>query len=296
MHSSLIVLTILLAVVWRWLGESSAGRSPDAPWQDRWESTLRAFCLPPLTVLLVASAVLSMGHHGTMLGWSVSPVGCWVSLGVLCWFSGVLVYSLGRALVAHGRLRRYPTIALPQGGVARCVPGAVPMAAQVGLWRSSLLVSQGWLDHLTPAEQRAMLAHEQAHADFHDPLWFFGLGLLRRFGCWLPHTTALWDDLLLLREMRADQQAATTSDPLVLAELLVKLARQITLALQPPALGTGIDCFAAFNESLSVSRLEQRVNALLTPAPEADPQAPGFRHLAWLAAAVLPLATTWLHT
>ncbi|MGB3310716.1 MAG: M56 family metallopeptidase [Nodosilinea sp.] len=296
MHSSLILFAILLAVVWRWQWRGGQGQAPHVSWQVRWESALGHFCLPPLMIVLVAGAVLSMGHHGTMMGWSVSPVGCWVSLGVLFSFCGVLVYSLGRALLTHWQLRQYPTITLPQGKVARCVPTHVPMAAQVGLWRSSLLVSQGWLDQLTPSEQQAVLAHEYAHADFHDPLWFLGLGLLRRFAFWLPNTTALWEDLLLLRELRADQRAANSSDPLLVAELLVKLARQMTLAKQPPELGAGLDACVGFNESLSLSRLEQRVNALLAPTPEFETQAPGLGRLAWLVAAVLPLATTCLHS
>ncbi|MGG6238522.1 M56 family metallopeptidase [Nodosilinea sp. AN01ver1] len=296
MHSSLVLLTILLAVVWRWQWRGSQSQSPYRSWQVRWESALGRFCLPPLTIVLVAGAVLAMGHHGTMMGWSVSPVGCWVSLGVLFWFGGVLVYSLGRAFWMHWRLRQYPTITLPQGEVARCVPTDVPIAAQVGLWRSSLLVSQGWLDQLTPSEQRAVLAHEQAHADYHDPFWFFWLGLLRRFAFWLPNTTALWEDLLLLREIRADQQAANSSDRLLLAELLVKLARQMTLAMQPPELEADLDACVGFNEPLSVSRLEQRVDALLAPAPEFETQTSGLSRLAWLVAAVLPLATTCLHT
>ncbi len=296
MHSSLILLTLLLAVVWRWQWRGSQAQSPHLTWQTRWESALGHFCLPPLMIVLVAGAVLSMGHHGTMMGWSVSPVGCWVSLGVLFWFSGVLLYSLGRALLTHWRLRQYPTITLLQGEAARCVPVDIPMAAQVGLWRSSLLVSQGWLDQLTPSEQQAVLAHEQAHADFHDPLWFLGLDLLRRFAFWLPNTTNLWEDLLLLREIRADKQAANSSDRLLLAELLVKLTRQTTLAMPPPALGDGLDACAGFNESLSLSRLEQRVNALLNPLPKTETQPSKLRRLTWLLAAVLPLATTCLHT
>lgn len=296
MHSSLILLTILLAVVWRWQWRGDQGRSPHLTWQVRWETALGHFCLPPLMIVLVAGAVISMGHHGTMMGWSVSPVGCWVSLGVLFCFCGVLIYSLGRALVVHWRLRQYTTITLPHGEVARCVPTDVPMAAQVGLWRSSLIVSQGWLDQLTPSEQQAVLAHEQAHADFHDPLWFLGLDLLRRFAFWLPNTTALWEDLLLLREIRADQQAASSSDPLVLAELLVKLARQMTLTMHPPGLEAGLDTGVGFNESLSLSRLEQRVSALLEPDPTFASHRLRLRRLAWLLAAALPLATTWLHT
>jgi Zn-dependent protease with chaperone function len=170
------------------------------------------------------------------------------------------------------------------------------MAAQVGLWRSALLVSQGWLDQLTLAEQQAMLAHEQAHADYHDPFWFFWLGSIRRFSLWLPHTEGLWKELLLLREIRADQQAARTSDPLLLAELLVKLARQITLATHAPGLAPGLESYTAFPESQSLPRLEQRVRALVEPSPRGEAYIPRPGRLAWLIVTALPLAATWFHT
>jgi Zn-dependent protease with chaperone function len=296
MHSSLILLTILLAVAWRWQGQGLQARSMDRSWQGRWEAALNHFCLPPLMILLVAGAVLSMGHHGTMMGRSVSPVGCWASQGVLLFGSSVLVYSLGQAVAINLRLRQYATITLPQGDQARCVPIDVPMAAQTGLWHSSLLVSQGWLDQLTAHEQQAILAHEQAHASYHDSFWFLGLGMLRRFAFWLPSTNALWEELLLLREMRADQQAAQTSDPLLLAELLVRLSRQRVLGMPSSALGTDIEPCVGFNESLSLSRLEQRVNALTEPdsMPKARPSVLG--RLAWLLTATLPMVATWLHT
>jgi Zn-dependent protease with chaperone function len=289
MHSSLLLITGVIAVVWRWRWRSST-RS----WQARWQSALVAFCLPPLMVMLAAGAVLSMGHHGTMMGWSVSPVGCWVSLAVLAWLGSVGAYTLGRAMQTALRLRQYATVVLPSGGQARYLDIDLPMAAQVGLWQSSLLVSRGWLEQLPPAEQHAMLAHEQAHAAYHDPLCFLGLGMIRRFSGWLPSTPALWEELLLLREMRADRRAAEISDPLLLAELLVKLSRQMTLSTQgctpdlEPCLG--------FNEAQSLSRLEQRVNALLEPNPMAEPARLGPRALILLMVAVLPLTATWLHT
>ncbi|MBW4484485.1 MAG: M56 family metallopeptidase [Tildeniella torsiva UHER 1998/13D] len=290
MHSSLIVFTILVAVVWRWRWQR-----PTGPWQTRWESALSAFCLPPLMVMLAAGAVLAMGHHGTMLGWSVSPVGCWLSLGVLTLAGGVFAHALGQTVRTQWRLRQYPVVILPEVGPARCLPLDWPMAAQVGLWRSTLLVSRGWLEQLTPAEQQAILAHEQAHADYRDPFWFFWLGVVRRFACWLPNTTSLWEELLLLREMRADHQAANTSDPLLLAELLVKLARQMALASIPHPLEAEITSCVGFNEALSLTRLEQRVNALVESNPMTTlPTRRGGR-LARLVAVALPLAATWLH-
>lgn len=295
MHSSLILVTILVAVVWRWIGVRHLGRSLPLPWSARWDSTLNTFCLPPLMILLAAGAVLSMGHHGTMLGWSVSPVGCWVSLGVLVFFGGLVVFALGRCAITALRLGQYPQITLPQGKQARCLPCDLPIAAQVGVWRSSLLVSQGWLDQLTPNEQGATLAHEQAHADHHDLFWFFWLGIIHRFAFWLPGNSALWEELLLLREIRADQQAAQTSDPLLLAELLVKLARQMTVAHQAANQDLAYNAGVGFNEYLSASRLEQRITALVEPGGSEAPALARGR-LVWLLAVALPLVTTCLHT
>lgn len=296
MHSSLILVTILVALLWRWTWAVNRGRSLNLSWHDRWESALSSFCLPPLIILLAAGAVLSMGHHGTMLGWSVSPVGCWVSMGLLVFFSGSVVYALGRSAIIGLRLGQYPQITLPQGQQARCLPGDLPVAAQVGLWRSSLLVSQGWLEQLTPSEQGATLAHEQAHADHHDLFWFFWLGIIHRFAFWLPGNSALWEELLLLREIRADQQAAQTSDPLLLAELLVRLARQRNLPTQTSAEAHACEVGIGFNECLSISRLEQRINALIEPGGWAETKASGWGRLSWLLVVGLPLATTWLHT
>ncbi|MBD2105836.1 M56 family metallopeptidase [Nodosilinea sp. FACHB-13] len=291
MHSSLLVLTIVVAAVWRW-----RWRQCDGPWLVRWESALSAFCLPPLMIMLAAAAVLSMGHHGTMMGQVVSPVGCWVSLGILSFATGILAYSLGRATHTAWGLRQYAMVSLPQGEQARCLPIDLPLAAQVGLWRSSLLVSRGWLEQLTAIEQQAMLAHEQAHADHRDPFWFFWLGVVRRFTGWLPNTEALWEELLLLRELRADRQAANTSDPLVLAELLVKFARQMALVTYSQSSEHWLETGVGFNQALSLTRLEQRVNALVTPDPVAKVSEQRQVKLAWLMVAMLPLVVTWLHT
>ncbi|MBD1872521.1 M56 family metallopeptidase [Nodosilinea sp. FACHB-131] len=291
MHSSLLVLTIVVATVWRW-----RWRPCDGAWPVRWESALSAFCLPPLMIVLAAVAVLSMGHHGTMIGQAVSPVGCWVSLGILFFAAGVLAYALGQAVRTAWGLRQYAVVSLPQGAQARCLPIDLPLAAQVGLWRSSLLVSRGWLEQLTASEQQAMLAHEQAHADHRDPFWFFWLGVVRRFTSWLPNTEALWEELLLLRELRADRQAANTSDPLVLAELLVKLARQMALTTHSQFSEHWLETGVGFNQALSLTRLEQRVNALVAPDTEVKISEQRQVRLTWLMVAMLPLAVTWLHT
>ncbi|NMF83089.1 M56 family peptidase [Nodosilinea sp. P-1105] len=290
MHSSFLLLMLAIAVVWRWQWQSPTGGS----WQARWQSALAAFCLPPLMVVLAAGTVLYMGHHGTMMGWSVSPMGCWASRGILGLLGGVGIYALGQAVKTEWWLQQQPMVSLPTGGQARCLDIDLPVAALVGVTSSSLLVSRGWLEQLTLAEQQAMVAHEQAHGDCGDPLWFLGLGIIHRFASWWPNNQALWEELLLLREIRADQRAAITHDPLLLAELLVSLCRQMALLNQ----GSPADLapYLGFNESLCPSRLEQRVNALLDPEVTAAPSTLRLSPLPWLIAASLPLAAPWFHT
>jgi hypothetical protein len=116
--------------------------------------------------------------------------------------------------------------------------------------------------------------------------------MVRRFSFWLPHTQSLWEDLLLLREIRADQAAARHSDPLLLAELLVKLSRQISLAGQDPASGAWV----SFNPDSSTERLELRVMALINPSPLPSPVTPGLSFTVWLTVAALPLAALGLHS
>jgi Zn-dependent protease with chaperone function len=281
MHSSLIIAAVGLALWLRWQWQPT----PQAPWQQRWHQALVAFCLPPLLLLSMAVAVLCMGHHGTMLGLPVSQAGCWVATGVLLTGLGWLGYLAGQGVRSHLHLRRYPQVDLETGDTARCLPTELPYAAQVGFWRSQLLVSQGLITHLTAVELEAVLAHEEAHKHYRDTFWFFWLGWLRRLSCWLPNTDALWQELLLLRELRADRLAATQVDPLLLAEMLVKL---VAFPAKPELFGQ-----AAFSQPLSASRLEQRIEALLAePQPSS---APGIA-MPWILVSLVPLGTVLLHS
>lgn len=282
MHSSLILLIAGFALWVRWHWQPQ----PSAPWHRRWQSALVAFCLPPLLLLSIAGAVIHMGHSGTMLGLPVGQLGCWVAMAILLSGAGMLAFLLGQEVRSRHSLQRYAVITLPTGETARCLPTESPLAAQVGFLAPQLVVSQGLLRHLNLQEIQAILTHEQAHRHYRDTFWFFWLGWLRRLTFWLPNTLALWQELLLLRELRADQWAANRVDPLLLAELLLKL---VAFPLNPP-LGNLI----AFSQELSAGRLEQRVDALLaeTHSPQAFPRT----SLLWLLAPLTPLATIFLHS
>ncbi|HEY9880327.1 MAG TPA: M56 family metallopeptidase [Leptolyngbyaceae cyanobacterium] len=303
MHSSLILLVIGLAIWLRWQWQPTQG-----DWHRRWQLTLLAFCLPPLLLLTTAVAVLEMGHHGAMLGLPVEELGCWVATAILLGSLSMLAYRLGREVRFYFALRTYPKLLVISNEGARCLPNSLPFAAQVGLWKPQLIVSQGLLTHLDPAELEAVLVHEQAHEHYRDPFWFFWLGWLRQLTLWLPNTNALWQELLLLREMRADRRAAEQVDPLLLAEILVKL---VALPFR------GSAELVAFNQALSTSRLEQRIEALLVLETEGYErrdlqcdkrktsgwkcdrifQSRPFqnRSLSWLLLSLLPLATVLLH-
>lgn len=277
MHLSLILLTLGLAVLIRLVWRKQAA------WTKRWQAALTAFLLPPLLLLMTSVAVLCMGTQGQMLGLSVGWLGYSLALGFVG-FAGVsLLWLAGQGWRSLQQVRTYPTLDLAdQTGYLLDSPTL--FAAQIGFWQSELLVSRGLLQNLTSAQLNAVLTHEQAHHHYRDTFWFFGLGWLRHLTTWLPNTEALWQELLLLRELRADQWAAQRVDPLLLAEALL-------LVVKAPMLDTNRHC-VAFSASLPVSRLEERIEALLTTSTEIESKT---RQWIWLLLALLPLFTLALH-
>jgi Zn-dependent protease with chaperone function len=136
----------------------------------------------------------------------------------------------------------------------------------------------------------AVLCHEAAHRYYADTLWFAGWGWLRRATGWLPQTAALWAELLLLRELRADRWAAKRVDPLLLAEAL------FTVVSAPRSMGLeSINGGVSFNEALVVDRLNERVDALLqSHLSPIEPHTNWAQRLVW-GVALLPLLPIGLH-
>lgn len=286
MHGGLLLGTVVFSLWLRWRWQPTQGN-----WHQRWQSALVALCLPPLLLLSAAIAILAMGHHGTMIGLPVSPLGCWIALLICLAATGTLALSLGQGWRFILSQRQYPTHVLPDGTAAYCLPDQSIYAAQVGFWRSHLLISQGFLTQLSEAEATAILCHEQAHAYYRDTFSFFWLGWLRRLTSGFPKTQALWQELQLLREMRADHWAAQKTDPLLLAELIVRIAASPFQqpSREPAASPVGI------SGDLPTTNLEQRIEALLQPQLWSEEQTdfPPF----WVpfALVLMPLITVFLH-
>ncbi|ACB51163.1 conserved hypothetical protein [Crocosphaera subtropica ATCC 51142] len=252
MHLMMILTALALAVGIR-LIDSLCCYS-----MSRWQRSLIAFILPPLLLLMTAIAVISMGYHGEMLGFPASRFSYLLAIFFL-------IFALIRGLeityqgwLSIQKLRNYPQKNINHH-LARIININLPYSAQIGFWNSQLIISEGLLQTLDNEHLNAVIAHEQAHAHYHDTFWFFWLGWLKRISFWLPNTNALWQDLLLLREIRADQQAAQTVDPLTLAESLLMIAQAINHITTASPLGV---VEAGFHDLGIDNRLEERINAL----------------------------------
>lgn len=250
-HLSMIVGAIALAVGLRHL------------WQTTRPATVLSFFLvPPLLLLMTAIAIVVMGPHGHM----VSHLEGWFCYGLAWSFIVAAIVIWGHLAGQTWQARQRAGICQQQrvhGYTASIVDSAQLFSAQVGLWQPHLIVSQGLIDRLSAAKLTAVLTHEAAHVHYRDTFWFFWLAGLRRLTVWLPYSETLWQELLLLRELRADRWATQFVDRLVLAEALVEVI----------AAPLAADTCAAFSCAVP-SRLSRRIDALLvepTAAPQFDP-------------------------
>ncbi|MEO1621431.1 MAG: M56 family metallopeptidase [Cyanobacteria bacterium J06632_3] len=263
MHSHMLVLAAVLAYLSR-LPSQWLIHSPQ-PWTSRWASTLSAFVVPPLFLLTTAIAIVMMGPNGPL------PLEGWVSFGVSSIFLVVAlsywVYLSWVAVSLRKQLRQYPRQSITtasQTVVGRVTQATSIFSAQVGFWSSELVVSQGLLDELDDEHLEAVLAHEAGHDYYRDTFWFFWLGGLRRLTRWLPYTDELWQELLLLREMRADRWATRSVDKVVLAEALMNA---VTASITTPmGMAESVHeeaAYAGLSFSMPRCRLARRIDALL---------------------------------
>lgn len=251
----------------------------------RWNRALLLFLLPPLLLIMTGLAVLCMGPQGQMVGLSVGWCGYWLAIG-FCGFVGVKCLQLGwQGWLSLQQVRTYPLLTLGEQA-GRVLDTPVPFAALIGFWQPELVLSRGLLNTLTLTHLQAVIIHEQAHYYYRDTFWFFWLGWVRSCTAWLPNTEVLWQELLCLRELRADRWAAQQVDPLVLAESLLVM---VSATSSMP-----ITVCAAFSEVTQRNRLGERIEALLTETHSATHKLDCWAW-AWLILALLPLAAIPFH-
>ena len=250
MHLIMLLTILVLACGLR----STWKETPTAHWRDRWHRTLQLCLLPPLLLFTSSIAVIWMGPHGQMVWHEEGWFSYFLAIGFLIF---ALIYLLKLAIASGTILREIHTypISIVHNRQVRILDLPTPYSAQIGFWQSKLVITQGLLDTLDSEHLAAVLAHEQAHYHYRDTFWFFWLGWLRRITSWLPQTEAIWQELLVLRELRADRWASKQTDPLLVAEALL-------LVVQNTPIFTEIFC-APFNQIMPVDRLNQRIDALL---------------------------------
>jgi Zn-dependent protease with chaperone function len=279
------VIMILTALFFAWWTRCAWSDDFQGTWMQRWRRALFLYLFPPLLIFTTAIAVLCMGPQGKMGNWHTSWCGYALALICLAFFGFLLIKLAFQGWQSVKSARSCSLINIAGIKVRLLNTGAL-FAGQIGFWQPQLVVSQGLLQTLDPAHVESVLAHEQGHYYYRDTFWFFWLGWVRSCTSWLPNTQALWEELLVLRELRADAYAASQVDPLVLAESLLMVVSSTSV--------TSEICCAALGASATGDRLEQRIEALLEP-PEATPEV-NLQSWNHFILAFLPLVAVIFHT
>ncbi len=254
--------------------------------QGRWNQVLLLFLLPPLLLTMTAVSVLYMGANDEPTFWQWQGK---VSYLVVCGLLGLAAINLLR--LAYQSWQSWQTVCrCPQitllGKRSRVIANSLPFIALVGFWRPELIVTEGLLTTLDNEHLEAVFQHEQGHYYYRDTFWFFWLGWVRSYTAWLPYTEALWQELLLLREIRADGWAAQQVDPLLLAESLLQVVSKVSV---PPN-----NCYAAFSCAAARDCTSIRIDALLALEPIEQPT--NWWCWSWLILAFLPLVAVPFHS
>ncbi|NJK33492.1 MAG: M56 family metallopeptidase [Oscillatoriales cyanobacterium SM2_2_1] len=290
MHGMLVILGLWVPWMVRHWGAPSFGR----------KRVLGLLIFPAVWLTCTAIAIVGMGPHGHLMGihcaagWLGSFSGWW-AWGWLLWAGLQGLRILLRAGQARELWQRMTTPAVVQGYSVWLWEESMPWAAQVGLWRSRIVISRGMVDLLSPEHLKAVLAHEAGHGQFRDPMWFQVWEWLMRCAPGFPHGESLWQEMLFQQEVRADRFAQAQTSGLLLAEALV-LVQQHLHAMASPVLTRRIADQKSGVCAAVGDRLEERIKAMLR-SPDEIQDACRWPYLEPLESmlAALPLAWIPLH-
>lgn len=279
----LLMILTALGLAW-WLRFHNSSH-PQGSWDRRWQQVMSLFLLPPLLLTMTAISIVYMGAEEVPLLWQWQGRFSYLLASGFLGLAGILLVKQAiQSWQMYRRMRTCPQHKL-LGVSSRVLDNPIPFSALIGLWQPQLVVTQGLLHTLDNEHLKAVFKHEQGHSHYQDPFWFFWLGWMRSYTTWLPQTEALWQELLLLREMRADFWAAQQVDPLLLAESLLQVASNVSVLSD--------DCCTAFSCTVGRDRLQERIDALLSP--DLSVQQSSLLSWNWLLP-ILPLLVVPFHT
>lgn len=280
MHLFLILTALSLAISLRLISPKTNSKL-----EKNWSYNLFLFSFPPLLLITTSLAIIFMGYQGEMLGFPASKFS-YIIAGM---FAILSIFSLIKlAYQAHSSLEKIKTYPLQsiQNTQARIVNFPFPFAGQIGFWKPELVITNELIKMLSPQHLEAVIAHEEAHYNHRDTFCFFWLGFLKSTTSWLPNTENLWNQLLLLRELRADKKASEKVDFLLLAESL--------LLVTQACLESSNDLQDEFVCAFSNQRLTERIDALLNPCQSSSCSS-NMPSWSWLLLTLLPWLTIPLH-
>ena len=119
-------------------------------------------------------------------------------------------------------------------------PASQPSAFCVGIVRPRVVLTEGLLARLDAEERAAVVWHEGAHAQAHEPLKCLLAQVAVRTFFWMPLLGELLDRYLLAKELDADRRATLHTSRSALAGALTEVAGQPT-----PAAAVGLAEFSA---------------------------------------------------
>jgi Zn-dependent protease with chaperone function len=279
MHLIIIFTALIVAYTTRCKWTQNIGR-----WNERWHKALFFFLFPPLLIFTTTFALLFMGPQGRMAGLQTGCYGYAIALLGIAFFAIMCCHQAYLGWLSVKSTRECATVNVAGKQVRLLNTGAL-FAGQIGFFKPELVLSSGLLKTLSGSHLETVLAHEQGHYYYRDTFWFFWLGWMRECTSWLPNTEALWQELLTLRELRADAHAVSYVDPLLLAESLL-------MVVSSPPISSEILCAALGTPG--ANRLEERVEALLSQ-PQPTPSS-YFTSLKWLVWTFIPLISIVFHS
>lgn len=256
MHFILIFTALFIAYTVR-----SISTIKQVKYQKKWGLSLFLFTFPPLLLLMTCITVFFMGYHGEMWGIKASKFSYYLAEGFVIFAIFTLIKTIWNLHQLSLLINKY-SVQKINGEDIKIMDSSFPYAAQVGFWNSQLVLSQGLIKLLSPQHLNAVIAHETAHKINKDPFFFFWLSYLEKLTFWLPNNQNLWNNLLLLRELRADKIASKTVDFLLIAEALLTVT---TASIdQPKPIKFDWEC------PFTNCRLEERINNLLIESDESS--------------------------
>lgn len=254
MHFLIIIIAIISAYLIRLISQHNYFKP-----KKSWNYSLFFFVTPALLIIMSCFAIIAMGYKGKMWGYEATMI----SYGLACLYLiyGLIIFGKYIVDVKQNSAPSTPSYTAKIGEENyQLLSTNLPYAGLITnlkfpLISSTLVISQGLIDLLSPEHLQAVIEHEKAHQKHQDPLIFFWLSFCKRMTFWLPHNEEIWSNLVLFRELRADATASEKVDFLLLAESLV----MVTEAMINHQEINNNDYSCAFTNS----RLQERIEALI---------------------------------